>query len=155
MSISSKKDLIEEIAEALTMDTSEETPFLDLTEQEILPYPENIMDDDFDINCMDLCLSAEELKEARTHQLIKIETLPSYIEYNLMEDFAEQHDNQRLFHALRGRHPFAAFRNAVDTEGLLDEWYAVKNKFHNEKAEGWLEKNGIDVIDGKIVQINK
>lgn len=169
MPIDSKNNLIEAIAEAITSNNLEYKWFLDLTAQEVTLLPEEIFYDDFD-NEKDIDDEAEDtmfvkdnsyhglpdgtIKEIRTHQLIEIDSIPSRVDFHLMEDFAEQHDNDRLFRALRGRHPFAAFLNAVDAEGLLDEWYNVKNEFHTQKAKEWLEDYGIDFVDGKIVQVN-
>ena len=154
MAICSQQDLIEEIAEAITFMEGEVRPVLDLTTQEVRHVPEDFLDEDYDgkdpFECFE---NDEERAEIRSHQLIAIDHLPSYVDYSLMEDFATRHDNDRLFRALQARHPFPAFRDAVETEGLLGEWHAERGRFHNMKAQEWLDENGIAFVDGKIVQV--
>ena len=72
-----------------------------------------------------------------------------------MEDFAEQHDNEWLFRALKKQHPFAAFRNAVERANLLDQWYAFRDEEYRKQAQEWLDDNGIDFVDGRIVQLKE
>ena len=156
MAIHSQQDLIEEIAEAITFMEGEVRPVLDLTAQEVRYVSEDFPDEDFDGEDLFDCFeNDEERAEIRSHQLIEIDHLPSYEDYGLMEGFATRHDNDRLFRALEARHPFRAFRNAVEAEGLLEEWYAERDRFHNMKAQEWLDENGIAFVDGKIVQVRE
>ena len=155
-SIKSKKTLLEEIGIALNSHGMEEKFFLDLTIQDIVPYPEDILVSGYRYNEFETCLSKEEIQEVRKkHRLIEIDAIPSYIGYGIMEDFAEQHDNEWLFRALKKQHPFAAFRNAVERANLLDQWYAFRDEEYRKQAQEWLEDNGIDFVDGKISQLKE
>jgi hypothetical protein len=53
--------------------------------------------------------------------------------------------------ALSGGRPFARFKSAVDILELLQDWYAFKDKWYDEKAEEWLRDEGVDFVDGKVV----
>ncbi len=155
-SIKSKKDLLEEIGIALDSNGMEEKYFLDLTIQNIVPYPEDILVPGYRYNEFETSLSKEEIQEVRKkHRLIEIDAIPSYIGYGIMEDFAEQHDNEWLFRALKKQHPFAAFRNAVERANLLDQWYAFRDEEYRKQAQEWLDDNGIDFVDGKIIQLKE
>ena len=154
--IKSKKDLIEEIGIALNSHLTENKFFLDLTLQDIAPYPEDILYPGYRYNSFTASLSKEEIQEVRKkHRLIEIDSIPSYVGYGIMEEFAEQHDNEWLFRALKKRHPFATFRDAVERENLLDQWYAFKNEKYGKLATEWLEDNGIDFVDSRIVQLKE
>ena len=155
-SIKSKKDLLEEIGIALNSHGMEEKFFLDLTIQEIVPYPEDILEPGYRYNEFDTSLSKEEIQEVRKkHRLIEINPIPSYIGYGIMEEFAEQHDNEWLFRALKKRHPFAMFRDAVENANLLDQWYAFRDEAYGKQAQEWLDDNGIDFVDGRIIQLKE
>ena len=154
--IKSKKDLLDEIGIALNSHGMEEKFFLDLTIQNIMPYPEDILEPGYRYNEFDTSLSKEEIQEVRKkHRLIEINPIPSYIGYGIMEEFAEQHDNEWLFRALKKRHPFAMFRDAVERANLLDQWYAFRDEAYGKQAQEWLDDNGIDFVDGRIIQLKE
>ena len=155
-SIISKKALLDEIGIALNSHGMEEKFFLDLTIQDIVPYPEDILEPGYRYNEFETSLSKEEIQEVRKrHRLIEIDAIPSYIGYGIMEDFAKQHDNEWLFRALKKRHPFAMFRDAVEQANLLDQWYAFRDEEYGKLAQEWLEDNVIDFVDGKIIQLKE
>lgn len=59
--------------------------------------------------------------------------------FRWIEDFTDLHaDNKRFFreavYALRNRHPFRGFRNALDRNDLTDEWHP----FRDAKLEGYV-----------------
>ena len=154
--IKSKKDLLDEIGIALNSHGMEEKFFLDLTIQNIMPYPEDILEPGYRYSEFDTSLSKEEIQEVRKkHRLIEINPIPSYIGYGIMEEFAEQHDNEWLFRALKKRHPFAMFRDAVENANLLDQWYAFRDEAYGKQAQEWLDDNGIDFVDGRIIQLKE
>ena len=155
-SIKSKKDLLDEIGIALNSHGMEEKFFLDLTIQDIVPYPEDILEPGYRYSEFDTSLSKEEIQEVRKkHRLIEIDAIPSHIGYGIMEEFAEQHDNEWLFRALKKRHPFAMFRDAVENANLLDQWYAFRDEAYGKLAQEWFDDNGIDFVDGKIIQLKE
>lgn len=89
------------------------------------------------------------------HRLLEIDSIPSYIGYGIMEEFAEQHGNEWLSRALKKRHPFAMFRDVVENANLLDQWYGFRDKKYGKLAMEWLDDNGIDFVDGKIIQLKE
>ncbi len=154
--IKSKKDLLDEIGIALNSHGMEEKFFLDLTIQNIMPYPEDILEPGYRYNEFDTSLSKEEIQEVRKkHRLIEIDAIPSHIGYGIMEEFAEQHDNEWLFRAPKKRHPFVMFRDAVENANLLDQWYAFRDEAYGKQAQEWLDDNGIDFVDGRIIQLKE
>ena len=155
-SIKSKKDLLDEIGIALNSHGMEEKFFLDLTIQDIVPYPEDILEPGYRYSEFDTSLSKEEIQEVRKkHRLIEIDAIPSHIGFRLMEEFAEQHDNEWLFRALKKQRPFVTFRNAVERANLLDQWYAFRDEAYGKQAQEWLDDNGIDFVDGRIIQLKE
>ena len=150
--IKSYDELVSAVAEGMTVGYGEVTPYLDLTDQKLQMLPEDIEEDGDEMINNLFGEAPEEIKRILAHQLIEIDHLSSRRSFGLMENFAVEHDNPRLLKALRARHPFSAFRYAVETEGLLKEWYAAKNAFEEEMAKEWLGDNLIEFVDGKIVQ---
>ena len=70
-----------------------------------------------------------------------------------MDEFAAQENNEHLFNALRKRHPFRAFREAVERAGLQQKWYDFMDEEYVRLAEEWLKDNDIDFVDGKVARV--
>lgn len=71
-----------------------------------------------------------------------------------MEDFADQQSEphaDKLYRALRQRHPFSHFKSTLDNLGLTNQWYRFKKKWLAQRAEEWLRDEQVDFIDGKVV----
>ena len=167
--IESKEQLINEIAEAIQEHFDEQSFFLDLTTQTITFLPSACLDDDFDDEDYEnddeddedyeddadpiTGIPYDESREELSHELVEIEPSSSRDDYEIMEAFAAQENNEYLFHALRRRHPFHAFRDAVERTDFLQKWYDFRNGEYNRLAKRWLEENGIDFVDGKVVRI--
>lgn len=45
----------------------------------------------------------------------------------------------------------ARFKAAADVLDLLQDWYAYQNNWYMEKAEEWMQENGVCFEDGKVV----
>ena len=60
-----------------------------------------------------------------------------------------------LFRALEKQRPFAMFRDAVENANLLDQWYAFRDEAYGKLAQEWFDDNGIDFVDGKIIQLKE
>lgn len=86
--------------------------------------------------------------------IVRIEPLESRESFWCMEDFADQVDDKRkqelLFRALSRPHPFSNFRYAVNDNDFLQDWYKFRDQWYNEKAEEWMQDNGVDFKDGHI-----
>lgn len=67
-------------------------------------------------------------------------------EKNVMYDFAESvggNKGDRLFSALRGRHPYRFFKDTADRLGLMQNYYDFRYDAYCRFAEKWCEKNGL------------
>jgi hypothetical protein len=68
-------------------------------------------------------------------------------EYAIMEMFCYSIENSRLSDELanqiRGSGAFRRFRDAIQRNGIENEWYQFRNQALEEKAINWLDENGI------------
>lgn len=76
--------------------------------------------------------------------------LPSKYEiddYRILERFCDQvsnaHVRDDLQRAIRGKGAFGRFKALAQRCGLLEAWYAYRDRALEEIAAGWLEVNGI------------
>ena len=79
--------------------------------------------------------------------------LPSKYEiddYRILERFCDQVSDARvrddLQRAIRGKGAFGRFKALAQRCGLLEAWYAYRDRALEEIAAGWLEANGIAYI---------
>lgn len=81
--------------------------------------------------------------------LIPIDSLPSYVWYQDMEDFAEgisdERAQRRLLRAMQGRGAFRHFRAELHEEypELLPAWYAFRDVRAKRRAVRWLQDNSL------------
>ncbi len=142
LKIESREQLVSEIANALETHFDEGCFYLSITEQKIsLNAPPSIVGED--------CVWPHE-----GDKVIRIEPLSSRESFGAMGEFADTQPPKiadKLYRALSGGRPFARFKSAVDILELLQDWYAFKDKWYDEKAEEWLRDEGVDFVDGKVV----
>lgn len=88
----------------------------------------------------------------------KIDGLDDYVrlpsqydlhEYGIMEDFAEDRDDEELSRALHGRKPFRSFKDTAKSQGTVDEYYAFRTSAYTDIAREWCRENEIPFIDDK------
>ena len=69
-------------------------------------------------------------------------------EYEIMEQFCRQVEDagtrEDLLSAIQGTGAFRRFRSRVQHWGLLDGWYAFRERSLEDIAASWLEENGIE-----------
>ena len=86
------------------------------------------------------------------HRLLRIEQLESWESFRIMEDFVdmvpEEADQDKLWSALRQRHPFSAFREMLHYTGLREKWFAYHDEQMQCIVERWMEDEGIVYKDG-------
>ncbi len=133
--------------------------FVDLTTGDLTFILSEHMIEEGEITEDEICSYKEWEQDAiRTfiyHDLVRIEPIPSYESFRIMEAFAElrsEREQQRLFKVLRGRRPFAGFRNAVEDMGIIRQWYNFKDQADANMAKEWLNENGLEIKDGKIMK---
>lgn len=144
MQITSKEDLIRELAEMLDFSDIESCPYVDLTNQEVSVHLDYSVDP-----------SLKEYIEG--HKIVNIESKRSDDEYEIMLAFARSRNDRerkKIIQAISGRRPFRAFDNCVDMLGISDDWYKFKDEAFKQFVEDILEEYEIDFVDGKIVCSN-
>ena len=140
--ITSREELVREIAEALQSNYDESQSYLNLTTQEVGMHTNP-------------AIVGEDCKWPHVgDEVLGIEPLPSRESFQSLVEFAEEQPEniaEKLFRALNGNRPFARFKVAVETLDLLDKWYVFKNEWYEWKAERWLHFENVDFKDGKVV----
>ena len=122
------EEIIKEIAQ--TINTGE-VVFFNLETQEILSYP---APEDSGYNEFDYL--AEEvlaITDANPDAYVRFDPPDTRTSYQIMAAFAETVVNEQLkallLDTLKSKKPFRNFRNAVETEGIEDDWYDYKDAF--------------------------
>lgn len=133
---------IEDVADALEATMEEWNQFLNTETGEVVSLPDgdlygNWSDDD------------EKLAEAidSSDVYVRLPSQHELREYDIMEDFADQVQNQRkaaiLFRALNGRKPFRHFKDAINNLGIAEEYYAFRFLAFCVIAARWCRDNNI------------
>ena len=126
---------IDEVACAMDSHSPEMEWFYDFDEQETVP---SMRFGDFHPN--------------ENHQLLRIEPLESWEGFRIMEDFVDtvnnRNDQNKLWSALRQRHPFSAFKNMLHYTNQREAWFAYKNERMKTIVERWMKENGVTYEDG-------
>lgn len=140
--ITSREDLIREIAEIMQMNFDECRPLLNLTTQEV------------DMQ-LDPAIVGEDCQWPHDgDEVIEIDAPTSHEAFLIMEEFAGTQPDTimpKLWQALDGKHPFARFKETVELLGIQDQWYAFRDKWYEDIAESWLEIAEVEFKDGRIV----
>ena len=144
----SKERLVREIADAMQSYTNEfgNRWFLNLTEQEV-----GIRVDPY--YCDPDCLWPNDGDE-----VVEIDRVPSREAFRAMEAFADEQPERvanKLYRALSGNRSFARFKAAADVLDLVEEWYDYQNNWYKEKAEEWMQENGVSFNGEKIVSTGR
>lgn len=141
--ITSRNQLIRDVADALDNNMDSISWCIDLTAGEVIPLFDPLLTDNYEA-CM-----------PEGHRLINIESLTSHESFEIMENFAlrwpEEELRSSLCQAIRQRHPFPAFRNAVSRFGIRKEWFAFRNEALQKAAIEWLELHGVDIRNEEVV----
>ena len=64
-------------------------------------------------------------------------------EYDIMEEFCDEIENEELLDAIRGRGAFRRFKDKIIDLGVEQDWYDFKEKALMEIAKEWCEENGV------------
>jgi len=124
---------LREIADYIDMGSEDAESFYNELTGEFYYYHEGFTDDERDLDEEEGWLRLPNQREAN--------------EYRMMSDFSDTVRNTRkreqLEIALSGRGAFRRFKDAVNREGIADEWYAFRDKRYLVFASNWCEGNGI------------
>lgn len=135
--VTTRRELAEELADGMSSFSDEMRLFVDLTAQDVYVY-------------IPVDITGVGNGDRKGHEVVEFEPLRSGESFGIMESFCRGRDVS-LARALRGPHPFRAFKRAVQYAGVLEEWYAFKNGAEIDIAESRLVDAGVDVVNGKIV----
>ena len=144
--ITSREQLIKVLADELGSCFDQSYPVVDLTDQIVATVMDSAYSDP-DVNDW-----------LHGHEVVSVEPLSSHESYSIMERFALSRpdgQSQRLYDALSMRRPFRRFKDAVNSLGIAEEWYAWRDEALLRHAEESLEFYGVDFIDGRIVCTNE
>lgn len=68
-------------------------------------------------------------------------------EYHIIEQFCRSAERavhrEQLLNAIRGRGAFRRFRNAIERLGILESWYAHRDRALEDIAAAWLEEEEV------------
>lgn len=85
-----------------------------------------------------------------TNFFIQLPTTYEIHEWNIMRDFVQSISNEKtkskLTEAISGRGAFGRFRNIASRLGVLDDWYAWREKALIKIARKWCEENNVPYI---------
>lgn len=144
--ITSKEQLIKELADEFDSCFDQSYPVVDLTDQIVATVMDSAYSDP-DVNDW-----------LHGHEVVSIGPLDSHESYSIMERFALSRpdgQSQRLRDALSMKHPFRMFKDTVNRLGIAEAWYAWRDEALLQHAEESLEHYGIDFVDGRIICTNK
>lgn len=68
-------------------------------------------------------------------------------EYDIMEAFAEEQNDDRLMRALNGRKPFRSFKDTALNQGVIDQYYSFRSTAYARIAREWCEENEIPFFE--------
>jgi hypothetical protein len=99
--------------------------------------------------CNDESDEDRERIEAEMDRFVFIDPIPSSVAWDMMEAFVESlqpgQPRRRLEGAIRARHPFRTFKDAVSAyPDLVKAWYAFHDREWTKLAAEWLEEQQID-----------
>ena len=124
------ENIIEAIACAMEVHSYNSRWYFDFDEQDIVPLIEE-----------------SECYPEEGHHLLYIEPMKSRESFKLMEDFIEtvsnRADQDKLWSALRQRHPFSAFKRMLYYTDQREKWFAFHDDQMKKIVEKWLEDKKI------------
>jgi hypothetical protein len=127
----------DELEMALTWPSDERDYFLDVTTGQVIgPHDEDVEEEDLE-------------EGFASGRLIRVDSLPSSVEYGWMEEFAEgvrnPHFRELLEVALRGSGAFRRFKDVVSGHAVQRErWFALRRERLVEVMRDWLEANELE-----------
>jgi len=156
-----------DIAEALDTDLEESGFYLDVVKAEIILIEDRVVE--FieehlellaDQNSSDATIRGfmknetidRDIDEIRTlasiyDSLLYIEPFDSHEQYELMEEFIDSEEDEKVRSLLRvaieGRGAFRRFKDSLSSIGQLQEWYDYHENAINHKAIEWCEDRNI------------
>ena len=148
------KAKLSHVIEALESAGDEHQSYLDRRSGEVILVTEefaNAAEEDEDFSNapdwqQEAIREAKKVQEEEEHFL----ALPGQFEiheWEIMERFchslADGRTRDVLLEAIHGRRAFRRFKDAARRGGVLDQWYAFRDKEIRQVAIDWLEENGI------------
>ncbi len=92
----------------------------------------------------------EEEKEKIYDEYLELPSKYDIDEYNMMEDFIETIDDDRLYNqlyiAINGSGAFRRFKDTCINFDVIDDWYKFRDEKYKELAIEWCNDNNIEYI---------
>ena len=79
------------------------------------------------------------------NQYLAIPQISKFEVFDLMQEFANDKENENLIEALFSPNPMAQFNFQVEAEGLKEEWEIFVNDLEERDLKEWAQYLGIDV----------
>ena len=109
---------------------------------EIIKFPKGIEDEYMDEE-ENLWAKDMEKVEKNADDYVCLRPMESHESFGVMEGFAETVEDasirKKLLSALNNRKPFRGFRDILDNDGNIDDWYAFKMKSEQARLKQELE----------------
>jgi hypothetical protein len=136
---------LSDIAENIEMASDGAETFYNELTGEFYYYNQDFSDDDRDLDEEEGWLRLPSQRDAD--------------EYEMMSEFADIVEDSRkrgqLDIALSGRGAFRRFKDAVNREGIAEEWYAFRDKMYLEFARDWCEDEGIPYDSSDLIIVER
>lgn len=139
---------ITKIVEAMDMQMDTSSAFMDKKTEEIIFVSDDefrIVDDEFVLEDYpewqrETLLIAEKIA-FDINSFISLPDKYEIHEYKIMEKFAININDERLFNALHGKGAFRRFKDQLHFQNLTDEYYDFYDRYLKEIAINWCEDN--------------
>ncbi len=148
------KAKLRDLIDGIDFQSDESTSYFNIRTGEVVTLSEEDMgyaDDDYPLEdapewMSDVAELAKDVLESGDY--IELPSQWDVHEYRIMEDFCltqTSGDTQsQLLRAIKGRGAFRRFKDTAFDTGVIDEWYAYKDKRFEEIAIDWCKEHNID-----------
>ena len=131
-----KKVNLKTIINALDCVSDETSVYYDVQSGEIIMW-----NDDWDNEDLDRDELEEGLDEGK---YISLPDRFEINEYHMMEAFAYDSGDDRLFRAIKGRGAFRHFKDTAEDIGVIKDWYEFRDNCYRSRAEDWCRNHDLE-----------
>jgi len=136
---------LSEIVEAIQFDCEGMVTVIELKTGLLHPIPDDDMLGLLDWEQKDIDLA--ENYSANPEDYLPLPPKFEVDEYQMMEDFSIDQENENLLATLKGKGAFRRFKNTLYNLELEQEWYEFRNARYEQFARTWCEDNDVEVLE--------